>query len=107
VPLIDFNISKKNVFYVEDNLTMSSKCLLGRDFIKGMDISFGMTINPKHEIGKDDDFIDNLGLIEYEVGDDVELNLGDVQFVDKHELMDMYNNCCKKGFKTRGTRNRL
>lgn len=39
--LIDYNISKKQVFYVVDNLTMSSKCLLGRDFIKGMDISFG------------------------------------------------------------------
>jgi len=34
-----------------------------------------MTINPKHEIGKDDDFMDILGLIEYEVGDDVELNV--------------------------------
>jgi len=58
-----------------------------------------MTINPKHEIGKDDDFMDILGLIEYEVGDDVELNVGDVPLFDKHKLMEVYNNCYKKALK--------
>jgi len=58
-----------------------------------------MTINPKHEISKDDDFMDNLGLIEYEVGNDVELNVDDVPFVDKRKLMEVYNNCYKKSVK--------
>lgn len=103
VSLVDYNISKKQVFYIVNNLTMSSKCLLGRDFIKGMNISFGesgiMIINPKQEMGKDDDFMDNLGLIEYEGGDDVELNVGDVPLVDKRRLVEVYNNCYKKAVK--------
>jgi len=86
VLLVDYNISKKQVFSVVDDHTMSSECLLGRDFIKGMDIWFceaGMiTINTEHEISNDNDFLSNLGLIEYEVGDDVELNVGEVSFID-------------------------
>lgn len=68
-----------------------------------MNISFGeagmMIINPKQEMDKDDDFMDNLGLIEYEGGNDVELNVGDVPFVDKRRLMEVYNNCYKKAVK--------
>lgn len=103
VSLVDYNLSKKQVLYVVDDHTMSFKCLLGRDFINGMEFCFGkagmMTINTKHEISNDNDFLDNLGLIEYEVGDVVELNVGEVPFIDKCKLMEVYNNCYKKALK--------
>lgn len=93
VLLVDYN--KKQVFYVIDDHTMSSECILGRDFIKGMDIWFGeagmMTINTKHEISNDNDFLCNLGLIKYEFGDDVELNVVEVPFIDKCKLIEVFN----------------
>jgi len=87
VSLVDYNKSKKQVSYVVDDHTMSSKYLLGRGFIKGMEIAFGeagmMITNIRHEISNDKDFLDNLGLINYDFGDDFELNVGDFQFIYK------------------------
>lgn len=39
--MADCNINKQHLFYIVDHATMSVGCLLGRDFIKGLDISFG------------------------------------------------------------------
>lgn len=39
--MLDYNIGKKQMFYVVSDKTMLFGCLLGRDAIKGLDVSFG------------------------------------------------------------------
>jgi hypothetical protein len=86
-----------------DDQTILSECLLGRDFMKGMDIWFGkndIMMNSKHETGIIDNFMTDLGLIEYEFRNYVELNVGEeVSFVDKCKLKEVYDKYYTKALK--------
>lgn len=100
--LVDHNLGKKQVLYTVDDQTMSSECLLGRDFIKRMDIWFGedgkMMINSK-QVCNGSEFLGDLGLIECEFDDDDELNVGEVSFMDKFKLKEVYSTCYSKALK--------
>jgi len=100
--LVDHNIGKKQMFYIVNDQTMSSECLLDRDFIKGMDFWFGedgmMMINSK-QVCNGNEFLSDLGLIEYEFSDDEELNVSEVSFMNKCKLKEMYSTCYSKALK--------
>lgn len=38
--MIDYHVSKEQLFYVVNEQTMSAACLLGKDFMKGLGVSF-------------------------------------------------------------------
>lgn len=95
--LCDYNVRKKHFFYVVSNDTMAVECLLGRDFINGWVISFGMNgkvmLKEQQEYSSSDVFLRELPMIEYDQEKEIELNIGEVSFQDKFELRTIYREC--------------
>lgn len=93
VSLVDYNINKEHLFYLVDDKTMAIDCLLGRDFINGLDISFvkaGAVILKKQESDSAESVFEELLLIEHNQDDLVELNVGKIPHESKCRLQKLY-----------------
>lgn len=94
--MLNYNIRKKQIFYVVGSRTMSADCLLGRDGICGLDISFGVAgkiMIKEKEYSSSDTSKQELLLIEYHQEKKIKLNIGEVSYQDKCELRTIYREC--------------
>lgn len=93
ISLLDHGINKKQMFYAVKNSTMSIDCLLGRDFISGLVISFGVNgkiMLKEHECSCSDIFLQELALIEYDQVKEIELKIGEVSLQNKCQIKTIY-----------------
>lgn len=96
VLMLNFNIKKKQIFYVVGSETMSAECLLGRDGICGLDISFGVAgkiLIKEQEYSVKDTSTQELLLIEHDQQKKVDLNIGEVSYQNKCELRTIHKKC--------------